>query len=93
MFITTGRNITNFSVHLLFLYSLRDTNEFHVNEEREGSETEEADLYPANYRFAVIQEIMKQISPAIWLDRNKGLERLMLSAIEACFQKESSKVV
>ena len=72
MLITTDRNTTNFSVHLLFLYSLHDTNEFHFNEEREGSETEEADISPVNYRFAVIQEIMKQISPAIWLDRNKG---------------------
>lgn len=73
IFITTDSNTTNFSVRLLFLFNPHDTNEFHFSEERKCSESDEAYISPVNYnRFVVAEEIMKQVSPAIWSDRNKG---------------------
>lgn len=48
------------------------------------------DISPVNYRFVVVGEIMKQIYPAVWLDRKEYSRRAgFFGNGNMCSQKES----
>lgn len=67
----TNTNTTAFSVHLLSLFNPHDASEFYFNEARKGSGIDKADISLINYRFVVVGETMKQISPVFWLERKE----------------------